>query len=675
MPSSKQIKGKLSTVTKLHATPLSPEKKRPTSLLETSPLIDKKIFQDDFIADSFNSEVTTPANLSEKIFTINTGLLDTEPTILVSSEFKPLYRGNEKSSQGDSIQIKEDAKTITAKTALEVISQSEEIKNIAKNNKDEVIKHVDSENKFLIQLMANLNKIFESLDISTYAIPSFNPTRNIGSFYEILRRNGYSSNDITKFSQTKLWQQSLVEVKKSLLSHSPELSSQNSLRRNSEDDLDPFNLSDVDSNSTNQKRIWMISSGSIIVPEENVLLRFSEIENNAKVLVRFSERQYINLSSPGESSTSLISSYVESARDISVIFNIFSKEYQYSKSLSDPALKELLQSKYGYSVTSDENNYMMWDYVVGRFTKKSIESVPNPTGNGNSLVSYSRQYVNLGEDNYNVLTFEKNYLPGSNSTPGSYYYVESNLNTADGENFDTRRLDDLLLRTKSAHESVGSIFQILGYTFEQSTDISGRNRETYRLVDDKFSLGSMTKRLDLVTQFYKRIMNINPNGSDFVGDITGIHYNKIANGQYVNPTESVNVRLAALICKAAVYPTEQYSSIALKLKAYLFILIMNVVNAQLTLPDRTYWQGDMQMSVQSGANESVINEVKERISALLASVKTRTDDKSIADASSEMRTYTFTVSEKPSGESSRISADQANYLSSITDKIFNINGM
>lgn len=680
MGSSKLIKGKLSSSTKVHATPLSSEKKSPASLLNASLIFDKKIHDLELTSDSYNSELPTSSTESEKKYQINTGLLDTEPTILLTSEFKPLYGQGKKSLQGESIQIKEDAKTITAKTALELISQSEEIKNIASKNKQDVINYADSENKFLIQLMMNLNKTISSLDISTYAIPSFNPTKNIGSLYEILRKNGYSSDNIVKFCQTKLWQQSLIEVKKSLLAHSPELTSQNSVRRNSLEDYDPFILSDVETNSGDQKRIWMnsYSSNDFSIPGQKTLTDPDKIEDNARRIKRFSERQYVNLSSSDLSTPFSIDAYVESSRDISIISNIFFKEYQYSKSLNDPSLKSVLQDKFGYSISTETNNYKIWDHLVGRFSAQSIHSVANPTGNGNSLASYSRQNVISGQDSYNVLTFEKNNIPNSNSTPGSYYYIDSSLNTVDGENFDTSRLDSLSSMTRSAHSTVGTIFQILGYDFQQTTDSSGRNKESYRRTEGNLTFESIMKRTSLVSEFYKKIFKINgPENPEFFGYITGIYYDKIKNGQFVNPTDTTAVRLAALICKAAVYPRPEYFSIASTLKSYLFLWVMNVLDSQLTVPDKTYWQGDMQMVSYSNANEIAINELKIRISSLIASVKIKEQiDSVFLAASNESRTYIFDVSDKPGIINQEDhTAHQGLYLNTVQDKIFNINGM
>jgi hypothetical protein len=680
MGSSKLIKGKLSSSTKVHATPLTPETKSPSSLLNISLISDKKIYDLELTSDSYNSELPTSANESEKKFQINTGLLDTEPAILLTSEFKPLYGQGKKSAQGQSIQIKEDAKIITAKTALELISQSEEIKNIASKNKQEIINYADSENKFLVQLMLNLNKTISSLDISTYAIPSFNPTKNIGSLYEILKKNGYSSDSIVKFCQTKLWQQSLIEVKKSLLSHSPELTSQNSIRRNSLEDHDPFILSDVETNSGDQKRIWMnsYSSDDFSVPDQKTLIISDKIEDNVTRIKRFSERQYVNLSLSNVSSPFSLASYVESSRDISIISNIFFKEYQYSKSLNDLSLKSVLQDKFGYSISTETNNYKIWDHLVGRFSAQSIQSIANATGNGNSLASYSRKNIVSGQDSYNVLTFEKSIIPNSNSTPGSYYYVDSSLNTVDGENFDTTRLDSLVSMTQSAHSTVETIFQILGYDFQQTSDASGRNKESYSRTAGNLTFESIMRRTDFVTEFYKKILKINgPENPEFFGYITGIHYDKIKNGQFVNPTDSNSIRLAALICKAAVYPSPEYSSIASTLKSYLFLWIINVLDAQLTVPDKTYWQGDMQMASYSNVNELTINEIKLRISSLIASVKTKEQNDSVfVAASNESRTYIFTVSEKPGIiNQADQTVDQGIYLNTIQDKIFNINGM
>ena len=82
-------------------------------------------------------EVLTPANASLKTFTIQTGLPDDKPIIVLSSEFSPLYELGQRSFQGESIKLKQEARIVTTKTAITVMSQSIGASEAIDDNKNE----------------------------------------------------------------------------------------------------------------------------------------------------------------------------------------------------------------------------------------------------------------------------------------------------------------------------------------------------------------------------------------------------------------------------------------------------------------------------------------------------------------------------------------------------------
>lgn len=676
MPNARRKSGtsKMSEV-KLHSTPLSINKNIDFSKFKI-PTFESKVFDVEFFSDSSNSEILSPINGNEKIFTINTGLLDTEPAIVLVSEFKPLYDSGRRTNEGNALNLKENSKIINAKTSLELL-QNEDVKKAAAANKKDLLDYISGESDFTLQLMKNINKSLDLLDLSTYAIPSFKSSENVGSLYEILKKAGYQSSMITKFSQTKLWQQSLVELKKSLLSHSPEILSERVTRGESMKDWDPFLLSDIDGYPKNQKRIWVTTYFK--VPELKTITEEGKIDENARIIEKFSSRQYINLNTENKDTvektvlSKTIDTYSESKRDISIISNIVFKESYISRYMNSSDGSSLLSMTFGYNRSKD-NNFKVWDHLVGRFSDNVKTLITNPTGEGNSLASFSQRSVSAGFDFFNILTFEKNFLENSNVTPGTYYYVDSCLNTTNGIDFDTSRLNDLINLTRSGHSTILSIYSMLGYELSRTQQKSGIYSETYKrkTVDPVYTLEGLTESLSLVSNLYAKCLEIDPK----FGYLNGLKYSQMRGDSsgVINSFESVYTRLASMICKAAVYPVGGYKDISDKLKSYLFIWVMNLLDRQISDPDKVQWQGDMQVSYESHKNENTLNIIKQRISSLLGSVRATLGDGEIESARNSSRSYVLSVintSEDPSENNYVLS----NYQTNIESKIFDMSGM
>jgi len=661
---------------KLHSTPLNINKNTSFSKFKI-PTFETKVFDVEFFSDSSNAEIQSPVNGNEKIFTINTGLLDTEPAIVLVSEFKPLYDSEKRTGEGNALNVKENSKIINAKTSLELLTQSEDVKKSASDNKKELLDYINAESDFTLQLIKNVNKCLDLLDLSTYAIPSYKSSENIGSLYEILKKSGYQSSMITRFSQTKLWQQSLVELKKSLLSHSPEILSERNVRGESMKDWDPFLLSDIDGYPKNQKRLWVTTYFK--VPELKSIIEENIIDENARIVEKFSNRQYVNLNTANKDTVEqtvlakTIDFYAESKRDISIISNIIFKESYISRYINSADGSSLLSMTFGYNGSKD-NNFKVWDHVVGRFSDNVKTPIVNPTGAGNSLTSFSQQSVGAGLDFFNVLTFEKNFLENSNSTPGTYYYVDSCLNTTNGVDFDTSRLDNLINLSRNGHSTISSIYNMIGYDLSKSQQKSGIYSEIYKKkpLDYVYTFEGLSEKLSIVSNLYAKCLDIDPK----FGYLNGLKYSRMKgdNSGVINSFESVYTRLASMICKAAVYPTGGYKDISGKLKSYLFLWVMNLLDRQISDPDKVQWQGDMQVSYTSYKNENTLNLIKQKISSLLGSVKSTLSAGDVEEARSNSRSYVLSIvntSEDPSENSYLLS----NYQSNIESKIFDMSGM
>jgi len=627
----------------------TPSKRSTTTSRATAKIHTKNTTLAD--VDSSNLETSSPSNTAAKIFSINTGLPDSQPTIVLTSEFMPVYDGNDKTMQGKMLHLKEVGSSVTAKVATNLLAQSDDVKTVIQDNKNELLSYASEEKNFLRNLTITVNDAVNTLDVTTFALPNIVGHDTVGSLYEILRKGGYGSDMITDFSETKVWQQSLVELKRTLLTHSPDLTAQQYIRKKSTEgtDRDPYLLSDVVKQPEDMIRLW-------INPFYNGLPLFSnmsisqQIDANLNSLIDFGKNQYVNLaaantsqrstSNRGPSSPALgvksisrspdvLMPFEDAGRDISILANVLIKEAFYSSYLLAKENASYLSTRYGFSVNSTSgDNFSVWDYLIGKFSKSVLEFPKMPTGQGRSLVSFSQESVGAGNDLYNVLTFERNFIENSSVTPGSYYYIDSALNTTDGKSFDSARLDSLITKTIDAQQTAKTLFDILGYDIKSANvTIEGVN-ERYERQDTtpELSLEGITNSLNMVTTMYSNFLGVQPDG--------GV-YSKAKTPSFASPdTDEISTRLAATICKAAIRPDIPYKSLGEKLKSQLFLLFINGVLQK----------------VDGAKNQQTIVEITARINKLLLSVDSKYDNDNIGDAFDEGRIYSlYQVPETDSG--------------------------
>jgi len=637
------------------------------------PILHKQLEIPNLFQDSVDLEVTSPSNSNQKVFSQYTGIVETEPSVILMSEFIPIFSSNQKSDQGKALSLKENSKIINAKTAINILSQSIDTKSFIKSNKEELSFYISKEDSFLNQLSNTTSKALEALDLSSYSIPSFATRDSIGSLYEILKRAGYSSENIAKFTESKLWNQSLVELKRSLLTHSPDLTSTKVNRKNTKTDSDPFELSDIENQPEGIKRIWLNPYSDL--PSLQEVTSFEKIEDNITEMSRFDDKKYVNLSEINVTNNiksksltakvlnNLLGSYSDSGRDISIASNSVFKEAIYSVYILNPENSSNIEYKFGYRSSPVGDNLQLWDYVVGRFPKSILEFSKNPTGKGKSLSSFSQEIVSQGDDSYDVLTFENNVIEGSGITPGSNYYIDSSLTTQDGTSFDISRLDKLIGKTKEAHDTTKTIIDILGYNIQRNSNVSGVNEDYRRKYEGLVSLESLVDRFSNVATTYQKCMVISS-----ADEINSLDASYMRTGFGLTTSESIGIRLVSLICKAAVYPTKNYERTSNKLKSLLFLWLLNVALKQLD---------------PSIGNESTISDLKNRISSYFSSITVNTTGQEIIAASKEARTFPFSVGNSPdigtyaesSNDTEAVREKKAaliTYVQSVSSRIFQL---
>lgn len=601
------------------------------------PILVKQLEIPNLFQDSVDAEVASPSRQDQKVFSQYTGLSENEPSILLMSEFIPIYSGNQKNNQGKSLSFKENSKIISAKTAINILNQNKDTKDFINSNKKELSDYIAKEDSFLNQAVRITSRTHEALDISSYAVPIFVTKNSVGSLYEILKKSGYSSENITKYTETKLWNQSLLEVKRDILSHTPDLVSTKFSRKNIQSDSDPFVLSDVDKPPQELKRIWL--NPYLSLPKTQDLTVLDNINDNVENIVKFDEKKYVNLSdanteknikqkiASSRNFVGLIESFSTSGRDISISANSLFKEGIYSSYILKSENSSNIEYKFGYRSSLTGDNVQIWDHVIGRFPRSVLEFSKNPVGNGKSLASFSQEIASQGEDSYNVLTFENNIFESAGITPGASYYIDSSLMTKDGVSFDTAKLDQLINKTKEAHETSKTVIEMMGYDIQRVYETAGFDERYRKRYEGLFSLEDLSDRLSSVSLTYQNCLVISN-----LDEVDSLNTSFMRPGNGLTPDESIGIRLAALICKAAVYPSKNYEKTSSKLKSLLFLWLLNVSLKQLD---------------PSIDNESTVRELKRKISTHFSSISVSASPRDISVATEESRTFPISTGNSP----------------------------
>jgi len=509
-------------------------------------------------------------NPEEKDFLINTGFEQNKPTIILSTEFLPLFGSVETSARDYALNVKEKSEIMTALNAFKVLSQNEQTSKILSDNKSALIKFSKDQSARIKSLIKTLNTSILSLNVKYFShiskpvLSSENnqqPQQDNANIFSSTSSNQRAGNivlpklttmtdylydagwgdEAKKLSPTALYQQFILELKRSLLTHSPylltdpltlgkatplsnEYRSAYELRSlfNIPDDFEKDHVdykgstkysvgqlkpvSELEKDKDDLKLysrayFWTVATQdqpsiiSMTQPEAGANLEALTGQDGSKVTVErilalasdatapggYDDefRNYFN--TVGMDTSVKISNSNLPVKDPVVISTLLSREISYSTTLSNPDFITSLSDR-GFTVEASKagfgsggattpQNTEVWDYIIGSNFVKDVldmtsisENQARLIGTANSdptLLGLSRSKYQLGENDknkYSVLTFETNNMPlvdesFHNLTHGSYFYIDSSLNTTNFENFDTTRLDSLILDLEKANES------------------------------------------------------------------------------------------------------------------------------------------------------------------------------------------------------------------------------
>ena len=511
-------------------------------------------------------------NPEEKDFLINTGIDQNNLTVILSAEFLPIAGSAESDARAYALNVKEKSEVLTVLNAFSLLSKNEQTTKFLLDNKTALVKFSKDQSIRIKSLINTLNTSIFALNVKKFShIPrgtfdgliatkkqgglagsgliissdpadvkkniqeaaAFSPPMaevlGLKTMADYLFDAGWGE-ESKKLSSTTLYQQFILELKRSLLTHSPFLlqESLGQVEASSSDYDAAYQLkglftinTKLTEESSNSATITRISTGYLLPTNndnnnlqlylaghlynraylmltsandqlsikdltstgdsvDNTNNSFAIINTNFRIaqndFTDFSSSKYSRFfNTPGIDTSVKISNTKNTVDDPVVIATLLAKEVSYSMTLGNTNIVQNLSDRgfdFNFGLgTQAESIQNVWDYILGRnFTKDSLDmsSIANNQvrllGAPNldeTLLGLSRSKYQLGIDNKNkycVLTFETNNLPlidesFDNLTHGAYFYIDSALNTVNFENFDTTRLDSLILDLEKANDS------------------------------------------------------------------------------------------------------------------------------------------------------------------------------------------------------------------------------
>jgi hypothetical protein len=545
----------------------------------SQPVTLKKVSLPSKPNDSKNNSPILPTNQEKvdestanffKVYEQNTGLPNDYPTILLNTEFLPIYQNEELNSVGQSLNLKEQSGILTAKNAVTLLSKLPEAEKFVDANAKKINEFSDLGEELVNSLfvdLSNTDKLMHTRRTVNYP-PSYNVFTDLGnkssvsqqgsnrgtstntaasSIYstdadfpknitDYLISKNYKKEDVDNFSETKLWLQALVELKYSLTVASVGTSNYNMNSRENFVEIDKeANSIAVAPNSISGKTKWL--NNRIVFPLDVATIlnkSFGADENSyatqiadpiSKVLnfstnktenCIFVNNPYDNVPLTQDQVPPSVSVGVDHSNFVATLANILQREKEYSTVLNK--YSTTLANDYGYTVVNLVNNTFTngnsaaWDYLIGRFTPDAQDFPELPTGNGRSLVSLCNAYYPATNTNrnYKILTFERDFpvTNEKNITPGYKYYIDSSLSSKDGRTFDVTRLDQLQQKLNSALNSINIIEDFVNLDPEAPESL--------------FSVKEIENRLSYLKKIYLNCYVKSPNGVDTLFQKSGL---------------------------------------------------------------------------------------------------------------------------------------------------------
>jgi len=443
-------------------------------------------------------------------YTFVTGLKDGEPTIVLTSEFFPLYdykigelNPYIETLQGDALNLKEQSKILTAVTAINVIQQSNSLKNLIKNNKKELSDFIS-----LIDGGQEIS-VFNSLYLFT---PSAFNNLELGTFLMFLESRGYKKEDIQKFKETKIWLQSLYELKRDLFSTTQVVGKfKRGTYSNYSLDLDEKSI-----NRSGEPRVVINPVVPFELPDIDPINPFQ----GSETYYDYNSKMYSvihNYENVVESDFQRFMDVVdEDDGDVNIakisLSNLF-KEIRYSSYLSDVSKRIILEGEYSFPVI-ENRGYKVWDALIGKipgicFNKLDPYS-PSDRFDSKSISSICQDYSKT--QGSKIVTFEDPDFSNTEYVSGYSYYVENSLIDFLSTN-STVKIDEFIEKIRKAKDSTEILLNLIGSN-EEYTQYNPFQEKITEGIFDTFSSEDMPGAGHL-----KKIFDSRTENSRFISSI------------------------------------------------------------------------------------------------------------------------------------------------------------
>ena len=305
-------------------------------------------------------------------------------------------------------------------------------------------------------------------------------TRHAFDFRDCMHDLGYVQSNVQDvFSSSKIWLQTLYELKQALQNHTLQLL-----------DIDPT-YQRHDNSPSNITKAPVKYFG--IAPTVPALPPMAELID----LPVAGASQAINTLQTAFTSIYQNAYFKSEEARIAALAHLVSREYRYSYGLSLPPVQQALSRFYGFTV-APRGNSTLFDAVIGDFGN-NISDFPATQDKSLAGVSQARPERDVG-----VLTFESKFVEGDTGTlsPGGEYFFDRVLEHATAQAFDTSGCDELL---KLSEDQLNQLLVIVdGFNLLMlPTQFDPRHHGSARDVENNF-LGHPS---DLVRDLASQLIN------------------------------------------------------------------------------------------------------------------------------------------------------------------------
>lgn len=397
------------------------------------------------------------------------GLSNSVPEILMMTRFKPLFKegvstrltsptGNEQqfeglSAEGQYFDIQIQLRTLMFENIVNFIRDMKQHPELddhfEKQRKgyklyiERVDKNINTLYSIIKKMDALRNAFFLSpkrlyfLNAAASVIPSaktsttfsglFSFTGDVSSYQSLLTKLGYNSKLVENYSSTKLYLQTLYEIR--LMTESYSAGLVNLSKEGRGFDFDPVTIKKA--------------------PKAEISPNFKSFNTAVMTIDRdFDRSKNYKLVKPVMAGIATSLSFTDSQK-MAWMCHLLAKEYRFSKALGNDATIQLLANSYDYQVR--ESNPTVLDAIFGNIGNSIVEFPKNSTL---ALASAAQ----IPDENAGVLPFESRFIDsgGSTYTPGSAYIVDPIL--SNGE-INTNALNAYVKVLNSQVTAAGKVFE------------------------------------------------------------------------------------------------------------------------------------------------------------------------------------------------------------------------